>query len=660
MCGIAGLVARGRVDEAKLRLMTTALAHRGPDDSGIWIDSEAGLGFGHRRLAIVDLSPAGHQPMASRDGRWVLNYNGEIYNHSALRSELESAGGGPVAAGEAWRGHSDTETLLECIAAWGPERAIGRCVGMFAIALWDAKERRLHLIRDRFGEKPLYYGWTGGDFVFASELKAIRALPGFDNGLDRGALSRFTRFGYVPAPHSIFERIYKLEPGCILSATVAELRTPLARAPEPGSGPLRRYWSYRDVVAAGLADPIADEAEALDRLERALLDAVGDQAMADVPVGAFLSGGIDSSTVAALYRQHSKVRTFTIGFEEAAFDEAPYARAVAAHLGTDHEEVYVTARQAQEVIPLLPRIYDEPFADSSQIPTYLVCKHARAQVKVALSGDGGDEMFGGYNRYLAADRLWSKLNRLPSPLRAAVGAAAGRIPAAAWNAAADLAGRRSRQPHFGAKIRKSLRTMAAAAGIDQVHESFVDEWHGEEAPVTVAGFERGGEPAPLNGSAPDTVRMMYRDSVSYLPDDILCKVDRAAMAVSLETRLPLLDHRVAELAARIPVGMKIGGGAGKQLLRKLLFRHVPPALFERPKTGFAVPVGEWLRGPLRPWAEELLGESRLRAGGHFRPGPIRARWEDHLKGRGDSTASLWFVLMFQAWEAEGGGAAGRA
>jgi asparagine synthase (glutamine-hydrolysing) len=372
--------------------------------------------------------------------------------------------------------------------------------------------------------------------------------------------------------------------------------------------------------------------------------------MADVPVGAFLSGGVDSSAVVALYREHSPVRTFTIGFEDAAFDEAPYARAVAAHLGTEHHEAYVTAAEAREVIPMVPGIYDEPFADSSQIPTYLICRHARESVKVALSGDGGDELFGGYNRYLAAPRLWERLSRLPAPVRAAAGASLGSLPAGAWNMAADLAGRRSRQPHFGAKIRKTLRAMGRARGIDELHESFVDEWHGEESPVRGSDLDDVFGPVDLGG-APDTVRMMYRDAVTYLPGDILAKLDRAAMAVSLETRLPLLDHRVAAVAAHIPLGMKIGGGIGKQPLRKLLFRHVPPSLIERPKTGFAVPVGEWLRGPLRPWAEELLDEKRLREGGWFDPAPVRARWQAHLARRGDWTASLWFVLMFQAWAA---------
>ena len=635
MCGIVGIVGPSAGDERLLRRLGELISHRGPDDHGVWCDPEAGVGFTHRRLSIVDISAAGHQPMASRSGRYVLNYNGEIYNHATLRAELEAE----ASPEGGWRGHSDTETLVECIAAWGLEPTLAKCVGMFAIALWDREERRLHLVRDRFGEKPLYYGWIGRDFVFASELKAIRALPGFDNVIDRRAAALFTRLGYIPAPHSIFERICKLEPGCILSGKPDELLQDKAKA--------RRYWSYRDVVLAGAADPIGEEGEALERLDRALDEAVRGQAVADVPVGAFLSGGIDSSTVLAFYRRHSPVKSFTIGFEEAAFDEAPYARAVARHLGTDHHEHRVTVAEAQAVIPLLPGIYDEPFADSSQIPTYLVSQYARGSVKVALSGDGGDELFGGYNRYLAAPRLWAKLSGLPRPLRAA----AGRVPSGGWNALADLAGRRSRQPEFGARVQKALRTMADADSIDDVHSSLIDEWHGEPSPVLLDGDELPHGQAP-DAALPDAARMMLRDALTYLPGDILCKVDRAAMAVSLETRVPFLDHRVAELAARIPVGMKIEGGVGKQPLRKLLFREVPAQLFDRPKTGFAIPVGEWLKGPLRPWAEELISPGRLRAEGFFDAARVRRRWEEHLSGRRDSTPALWFILMFQAWAAE--------
>ncbi|HEX8639924.1 MAG TPA: asparagine synthase (glutamine-hydrolyzing) [Allosphingosinicella sp.] len=648
MCGIVGIVAGGAVGEAQLRSMAGELAHRGPDDEGLWMDARAGIGFGHRRLSIVDLSPAGHQPMTSGDGRWTITFNGEIYNHVELRAELETGGGGPAPAGGGWRGHSDTETLLECISAWGLERTIARAAGMFALALWDAKERKLHLLRDRMGEKPLYYGWAGGRFVFASELEAIRRVPCFDNGLSPRAVALFTRLGNIPAPHSIFERVYKLQPGCILSAAPDELQAPSAEPPAVGGRLVRRYWCYANVVRSGLEQPFREEEAATDALEEALLRAVRQQAVADVPVGAFLSGGIDSSTVVALMRRHTAVSTFTIGFEDRAFDEAPYARAVADHLGTQHHEACVTAAEAREVIPLLPRMYDEPFADSSQIPTYLVSKHARGQVKVALSGDGGDEVFGGYNRHLAAAGLWSKVGALPRPARAAFGTALGRIPAGAWNAGADLLRRRSRQPHFGAKVQKALRTMGRASGVEQLYDSFVDEWFGEAAPVLADGSAAPSTDAEL-GPAPDPLRMMHRDAITYLPDDVLTKVDRAAMAVSLETRLPLLDHGVLELAARIPLPMKISGGVGKKVLRRVLFRHVPAALFERPKTGFAVPIGEWLRGPLRPWAEELLDERRLRDSGLLRPEPIRARWSEHLAGRADWAASLWFILMFEAW-----------
>ena len=648
MCGIAGIVTRSAPDEALLRRMAASIGHRGPDDEGIWADAEAGIGFAHRRLSIVDLSPAGHQPMASRDGRLVLNYNGEIYNHAALRAELEAQGRGPAADGGQWRGHSDTETLIECIAAWGLEPTLTKAAGMFAFALWDARERRLHLVRDRFGEKPLYYGWVAGAFAFASELKALRLITGFDNEVSREALSLFTRLTHVPAPLSIYEGIYKLEPGSILSAKVEELRERQA----PGRF-VRRWWSYRDVLLAGLADPVADPGEADERLEQALAQAVADQAIADVPVGAFLSGGVDSSTVAALFARRGKVSTFTIGFEDSAFDEAPHARAVAAHLATEHHESRITAREAQDVIPLLPAIYDEPFADSSQIPTFLICRHARSEVAVALSGDGGDEMFGGYNRYLGPAAMWSRLSRLPRPLRAGAGALLGAVPAAAWNAAADLAGRRSRQPYFGAKVQRTLRIAGRADDLDAFHDSFVDEWGGEAGPLGAPPPLTPASLEPLGRWAPDRLRMMYRDALTYLPDDILVKVDRAAMAVSLETRLPLLDHRVAEVAARLPLSMKIAGGEGKKALRRILYRHVPKALIERPKTGFAVPVGEWLRGPLRGWAEELLEPRRLRESG-FDMAPVQRRWAEHLRGRGDHSASLWAVLAYQAWRESSG------
>ena len=649
MCGIAGAILHRTRDPALVDAMTGQLRHRGPDGEGRWDDPDAGAGsrtvLGHRRLAIVELSPLGAQPMTSVDGRWMISFNGEVYNHLAIRAELDAAGLAPE-----WRGHSDTETLVAAIAAWGLEATLARSTGMFAIALWDRRERVLHLARDRFGEKPLYYGWVGGDFLFASELKAMRAHPGFANPIDRDALGAFAARTYVPAPRSIYRDIYKLTPGCILSVTPDAARAAPGTPPVEGRNgglTLTRYWSYRDVLRQGAADPIESEDEAIAALDAALGEAIAGQAMADVPVGAFLSGGIDSSTVVALYQRHAStpVRTFSIGFEEAGFNEAEYAKEVARHFGTSHHERYVTVAETRDVIPQLPAMYDEPFADSSQIPTHLVSRFAREQVTVALSGDGGDELFAGYNRHFAAPRMWERLSLLPRPLRAVAGVPLSRLPAGIWNA---LPGQRA--PHWGAKVQKGFRVAGSARAFDDVYASFLDEWD-ERSPVLGVG-----EAAPLDldpfPGAPDALRMMYCDATTYLPDDILVKVDRAAMAVSLETRVPFLDHRVAAVAARIPLSMKIKDGRGKHVLRELLYRHAPRKLFERPKAGFAIPIGQWLRGPLRPWAEELLAPARLATEGYFDAGAVAARWRDHLSGRRDSTPALWAVLMFQAWLAE--------
>ncbi len=649
MCGIAGLVSAKRVDPALLARMAEVIAHRGPDDAGTWIDADAGVGLAHRRLSIVDLSPSGHQPMHSADGRFVLNYNGEIYNHAELRRELESRGQVPDGG---WRGHSDTETLVQAIAAWGLEVAVGKAVGMFAFALWDRQQRLLHLVRDRFGEKPLYYGWAGRDFVFGSELKSLRLHPDFDGAIDRRALGLYAARTYIPSPWSIYKGLFKLGPASILTLTLDAAGRPLAEPPVEGERDgvrLARYWSYREVVARGLADPIAGEQEALAALDGALSLAVRGQSLADVPVGAFLSGGIDSSTICALYQRHSsnKIRTFSIAFDEAAFNEADHAREVAAHLGTAHSEHLVTVREAREVIPLLPAIYDEPFADSSQIPTFLVSRFARAQVKVALTGDGGDELFAGYNRHFQAPRLWRRLRRVPRPLRQAAAASLGLVPQRLWQQAAAMLPARHR--HLGGKANKALRLASSAQSFDDIYAAFLDEWSGEPSPVIGLGRQPEGLDLDLGQGAPDALRIMYCDAVGYLPDDILCKVDRASMAVSLETRVPFLDHRVAEVAARIPLAMKVRGPTGKYILRQLLGRHVPEPLFDRPKAGFGVPVGEWIRGPLRGWAEELLDPARMAAEGWFDAGMVRRRWSDHLNGRRDSTQALWAVLMFQAW-----------
>ena len=640
MCGVAGMLSSGRVEASTIRRMVDSLRHRGPDDEGIWTDEEAGIALGHRRLAVIDLSKSGHQPMVSRDGRYLLTFNGEIYNHLALRTEVDSA------RERNWRGHSDTETFLEAIALWGLEETLRKSVGMFALGLWDRGDRKLFLARDRFGEKPLYYGWVGRDFVFASELKAIRTHLDFAGTIDRHALRIFAARGYVPAPRSIFEGIHKLEPGSILTLD--------------GSGKASRaipdvaqYWSYRTVVESGLESPFHDEHSARDELEAALSAAIKGQSVADVPIGVFLSGGIDSSTIVALYRKlaSQNVRTYSIGFEETGFDEAPYAKEVSRHFGTEHTERYVTSQQAREVIPLLPTIYDEPFADPSQIPTYLMSKLAREEVTVALSGDGGDELLGGYTRYMTAANTWRKMQRAPFSVRRISGAVLGKIPASVWDGLAAIGPGRPQFP--GTRLEQTFQRLQCIDSLPALYGSFRDEWSDASSPVIGgdADSKECGLDLEVTGG-PDIIRMMYCDAVSYLPGDILCKVDRASMSRSLEVRIPFLDHRVAEVAARIPVGMKVRKESGKDVLKELLFSHVPRHLFDRPKAGFSVPVGAWIKGPLKSWAEDLLSRERLDREGFFCGATIQRRWQDHLAGRRDATWSLWPVLMFQAWKDE--------
>lgn len=666
MCGFSGLLLPKLVAQADLESLVTrmalAIVHRGPDDAGAWVDADAGVALGHRRLSIVDLSAAGHQPMTSSAGRFVIAFNGEIYNHQDLRAELLAAGSAPT-----WRGHSDTETLLAAFECWGVESTLQKAVGMFAIALWDTREHTLTLARDRFGEKPLYYGWAGqGDaraFVFGSELKALRAYPGFDNRVCRQALAQYLRFMYVPAPRSIFEGIFKLEPGCLLTIKGKPPADAPEQPPRPGvqhgSLTIRRWWSLSDAVEAGARNPVTDEAEALSLLEKKLSHAVNLQSLADVPLGAFLSGGVDSSAIVALMQQQSSrpVKTFTIGFDEAGFDESPHARAVAQHLGTEHHEMRVTAQMAQDVIPTLPWMYDEPFADSSQIPTHLVCRAARQHVTVALSGDAGDELFGGYNRYFWGPRIWNRLSWMPYPLRQSLGNVVAAVPVGAWDALGAPLNRGSGGvTRIGDKLHKLASRLRTVHGMDDLYRSLVSEWHDPAALVLAEGGTPLHEPQsllddalPATGMGQQPLPMMYRDSMTYLPDDILCKVDRAAMATSLETRVPFLDHRVVELAWQLPLHMKIRGNVGKWALRQVLYKHVPRELIERPKAGFAVPIGQWLRGPLRDWAEALLAEPRLRAEGYLNPAPITRAWQEHLSGRFDHTAKLWSVLMFQAW-----------
>jgi asparagine synthase (glutamine-hydrolysing) len=643
MCGIAGLFApEDAQDGAALarvcRAMADTLRHRGPDDEGVWTDASAAVGFGHRRLSIIDVSVGGRQPMVSASGRYIITFNGEIYNFPELRTKLEQEG-------VRFRGGSDTEVLLEGIAAWGFEQMIRRTNGMFALAAWDAKERVLWLTRDRLGQKPLYYGWAGRSLAFASELKAFDACPNFERRIDRAALSLFVRHGYVPEPWCIWEGLRKLRPGTLLKIRRNDIAE--RRLPEPSA-----YWSTRAAAEAGPAAPISDEREAEFRLDEVLRDAVRLCMVSDVPIGAFLSGGIDSSTVVALMQAQSNapVRTFTVGFRATGYDEAAQAKRIAQHLGTEHTELYVTEADVRAVLPLLPRFYDEPFADASQIPTCLVSSLAKQRVTVSLSGDGGDEVFGGYSRYIWGAKIARGIRSIPRPLRTVAGWLAKALPVAAWDAAAGVLPDHLRYPQSGDKIAK-LADIIDAPSNEAAFWRLVSLWQDAESIVRGAN-----EPSTVLSDAarwPRTgdflEKMMLLDAETYLPEDILTKVDRASMAASLEARVPLLDHRVVEFAWRLPIGMKIRGGRGKWLLRKVLERYVPRPMVDRPKAGFSVPLDSWLRGPLRSWADELLADDRLRAEGFFDSEPIRLRWREHLSGRRNWQNSLWAVLMFQTW-----------
>ena len=632
MCGLAGFLDRRAaysVDQARrlVSAMADSLRHRGPDDGGVWVEAESGIALGHRRLAIVDLSPAGHQPMVLASGSHVLVFNGEIYNAETIRADLP---------GRNWRGHSDTEVLLEACVAWGVEAAARRLIGMFAFALWDRPARTLTLCRDRIGIKPLYWRHKDGLTLFGSELKALRAHPGWQPELDRDTLAAYLRHNYVPGPRSIYRGVGQLPPGTVLT---------LAPDREPQLTP---FWSLHEVVRDGVANRLdsLDDREAVDWLEDLLRDAVGRRMIADVPLGCFLSGGIDSSLVAALMQVQSArpIRTFSIGFREDAFNEAPHARAVAAQLGTAHEEFYVEPAQALEVIPKLPGMFDEPFADSSQIPTYLLSALTRRHVTVALSGDGGDELFAGYTRYDFADRGGRTLGRIPRPVRrlgAGIAAAAARLP---WSRISPRRWRLADRLPLLAGLLASSDPAAAA------YPRLISHWNEPDRIVRNA-HETGIDWSPLSAAhvADPVERMQYLDTLTYLPDDILTKVDRASMAVGLEARVPLLDHRVVELAWRLPMRFKHREGRSKWLLRQVLYRHVPPALIDRPKTGFGVPLDAWLRGPLRDWAEDLLSESALRDGGLFEAPTVRHVWQEHVSGVRNCGYLLWDVLMAEAW-----------
>lgn len=636
MCGIAGVLnltnSRSQLEQNAIA-MAESIAYRGPDDDGIWSDLECGIALTHRRLSIVDLSPAGHQPMVSANGRFVVTYNGEIYNPQELRPELE-------ARGIKFRGHSDTEVMVEAFVAYGVEATVKRLIGMFTIGVWDRHERTLTLVRDRLGIKPLYWAKFGGLFLFGSELKALRAHPGWTPRIDRAAVAAFMRHNCIPAPHTIYEGVHKLEPGTILTLS-------LNGEPEIG-----RFWDARAVAQAGLGNPLrGDDNELVDRLETLLRDAVSRRMIADVPVGAFLSGGIDSSTVVALMKAANSgtVRTYTIGFDLPGYDEATYSAAVARHLETDHTELTVTGSEALDVIPQLPNMYDEPFADSSQIPTYLVSKMTRRHVTVALSGDGGDELFGGYNRYQLASGIWRSMSLMPRPLRCAVAGMLTSVTPDRWSQALSILPESMRPRQIGDKFHKFAAVLCANGDTD-LYRQLVTHWDPAKMVPGIAEPRGILWDSRIDKEFPGLLeRMQFLDLVTYLPDDILTKVDRASMAVALEARVPLLDHRVVEFAWRIPRSTLMHDGVGKWPLREVLYRHVPRELVERPKSGFAIPLGEWLRGPLRDWAETLLSENRLRDGGLVSVADVRRTWAEHLSGRRNWQYPLWDVLMLEAW-----------
>ncbi len=638
MCGIAGIAtwrSDGRMCE-QIKCMIAPLVHRGPDDHGMWVDEKCGIGLGHRRLSILDLSPQGHQPMISASQRYVIAYNGEIYNFKEIRKKLTVEG-----RTSQWRGHSDTEILLAAVDAWGLESTLQQAVGMFAFALWDKKTWTLTLVRDRIGEKPLYYGVVGNRFIFGSELKAIRAVADGNLRVDREALVEYMRFGYIPSPYSIYAGIKKLFPGHILTVgSVTEVGTP------------RPYWSLDTEEQGQLRDQLAScgDNELIDHVHERLKDAIKRQMVADVPLGAFLSGGVDSSTVVALMQTQSmqRVRTYTIGFNEGMFDEGPYAKAVAQHLGTDHTELYVTAKDAADVIPNIPLIYDEPFADSSQIPTTLVSRLTRQHVTVSLSGDGGDELFSGYPRYQMTAALWQRVNGMPMTLRRIASAMLSSLSAQGWDRLLAFLPVAQQQQINGHRVHRLAQLMVSRS-IGQMYVRLMSQWQPEEG--LVLGANGRNLPVVNWPMVDDSAKAMRRwDLQQYLPDDLLVKVDRASMSASLESRAPLLDHRVVELAFSLPQRVLVREGVCKWALRRVLDRYVPRKLIERPKAGFSIPLGDWLRGPLRDWAESLLDRTKLVNEGLLDAEKISLMWCQHLSGRYDRSAYLWNILMFQAWQ----------
>jgi asparagine synthase (glutamine-hydrolysing) len=639
MCGFAGFLhSTAQYPAQILQHMGKTLYHRGPDDGGTWQETKYGLGFAFRRLAIQDLSPQGHQPMHSASGRYVMVFNGEIYNFRRLQKILS-------AQGCQFRGHSDTEVILAAVETWGLVTTLKKLAGMFAIALWDKHTEQLYLARDRLGEKPLYYGFAGKTLLFGSELKALQAHPAWQGQINRDALGLLMQYAYIPCPHSIYQNIYKLTPGTYLSID--------AKTHSPQNLQTQTYWSMHTCLQQAQTQPFAgDEQQAQQHLKALLMQSIEQQLIADVPVGAFLSGGIDSSSVVALMQQLSTrpVKTFSIGFHESGFNEAHYAKQVAQHLGTEHTELYVTAQQAMDVVPLLPSLYDEPFADSSQIPTYLVSQLAKQQVSVSLSGDGGDELFGGYNRYLFAERIWHAIGWCPPALRNTMAKLLSTIPAPVWNQCSRVLPKKYRFANFSHKVSKLLEILRLTKQTD-VYQHLVSLWSNPQQLVL------GSQPIPSFAESvaqkiatiPYVQQLMFIDSNTYLPDDILVKVDRAAMGVSLETRIPMLDYPIVEFALSLPLSMKIQQGTSKKILRNILYEYVPRDLIERPKMGFGVPIDHWLRGPLKSWADQLLDANCLAQQGYLNPSLVQEKWQAHLSGKSNYQYLLWPILMFQAW-----------
>ena len=660
MCGITGFISNDHLTknsmESIIKNMTATLNHRGPDDTGFWFDLESQIALGHKRLSILDLTHAGHQPMISSNKNFIIVFNGEIYNHLALRKEVKNYASLKNIK-IIWNGSSDTETLLTCIEIWGFENTISKLVGMFSICFFDKDQKIIKLVRDRIGEKPLYYGFAGNSFVFASELKAIKKIPNFNNQINRDALKKYFKYMYIPCPDSIYKNIYKLEPGHILSISIKDINHSVSLKDN-----IKPYWSLKESIKNNhKKNDTFDHKQHLNELESHLQEAIDIQLIADVPLGAFLSGGIDSSIITALMQKSSStpVKTFTVGFSESSFDESSYAKEVAKHLGTEHYELFVSNSETRDIIPLLPHIYDEPFADSSQIPTYMVCKAASMQVKVALSGDAGDELFGGYNRYFWAPRLWNKVSWMPHKIRGFLGQALESIPASGLSTFESYLNNtfpaKKHVKNLSNKVEKLSKGLKNSNNFDDLYMSLISEWN-DVSEIVLDEDENNEDKITKhidifrdNFFKNKSLDMMFKDSLTYLPDDILCKVDRAAMSNSLETRVPFLDHRVVEYAWSMPFKMKIKNNKGKWALRQILNKYVPSDLIDRPKSGFAIPVGEWLRGPLKEWAEDLIEENKVISQGFLNHKNVRKIWELHVSGSADYTARIWSILMFQSW-----------